>query len=63
VTHADPTKESRPTVTIRYASHQAPRLGTATGRCVRKEGALVTGIAGRELAGKLGSNNLLGLLQ
>jgi hypothetical protein len=35
---ADPTKESRPTVTIRYASHQAPCLGIATGRHVRGEG-------------------------
>src|SRR5262249_3547544 len=63
VAHADPTKESRPFVTIRYASHQAPRLGIATSRRVRKEGALVMGIAGRELAGKLDSNNLLGSLQ
>jgi hypothetical protein len=30
---------------------------------VRREGALVMGIAGGELAGKLDSNNLLGLLQ
>jgi hypothetical protein len=60
---ADPTKESRPTVTVRYAGHQAPCLGIATGRRVRGDGALVMGIAGGGLAGKLDSNNLPGLLQ
>jgi len=60
---ADPTKESRPTVTVRYASHQAPCLGIATGRHVRGDGALIMGIAGGELAGRLDSNNLPGLLQ
>jgi hypothetical protein len=59
---AAPAKQRWPTVTVRHGAHQAYCLGIATGRRVRLEGAVIMGVPGGKVAGKLGRNNLLELL-